>query len=448
MTDEVYAADRWSFNRRSVMASGMSLTLVAGCTRVGLLSAPAEKPLEIIDAGQPVVAITQAPDQHWFGYYDKRQIDLSGRFALGARVSPIFRSPQPDDRIEIGLIDLVESNRWRPIGSSTAWSWQQGSMLQWFPGKRRIAVWNDREGDQLVARTYDVDRETTGTLPHPIYTLMPDGREALTLDFFRLQILRPGYGYALKQIPPELPRAPDDEGVWRLDLSTGERRLIISLKDLANDVNGVDQVGWHWVNHLLVDPSGSRFIFLHRWRDELLTGTSGDPGFFDRSNAFATHALTADLDGGRRFLLNDSGYFSHFDWKDPKTIAAFAQVTKGSKQGFFLFRDREGSAEPIDEVAMPHNGHNTYVPGTDQEWIVNDTYPLGAERLQTLYLYHVPTRRKVILGRFPSPPQFDGEWRCDLHPRCDQQGRRVFFDSAHSGLRQMYSISIAPIVGT
>ncbi len=447
MTDETHSNRPGSFNRRTLMATAASLTLVAGCTRSGLLSSPADKSLEIIEAHQPVVAITQAPDQHWFGYYDKRQIDFSGRYALGARVPPIFRSPRPDDRLEIGLIDLKENNQWRPIGSSTAWSWQQGSMLQWFPGERRIAIWNDREGNRLVARTYDVDTEKTKTLPYPIYTLTPDGREALTLDFFRLQILRPGYGYALKDIPTQLPRAPADEGVWRLDLSTGARQLVVSLKDLANDVGEGGPPGWHWVNHLLVDPSGSRFIFLHRWRDELLTGTSGDPGFFDRSNAFATHALTADLDGGRRFLLNDSGYFSHFDWKDPMTIAAFAKVTKTSGQGFYLFRDREGSAEPIDEVAMPHNGHNTYVPGTDQEWIVNDTYPLGDQRLQTLYLYHVPTRRKVILGRFPSPPQFDGEWRCDLHPRCDQQGRRVFFDSAHSGLRQMYMIDIASIIG-
>ena len=134
MTDEFQAGRRRSVSRRGMMTTGLSLSLVAGCARAGIFSAPAPKPLKIIEADQPAVAITQAPGQHWFGYYDKRQVDFSGRFALGARVSPIFRSPRPDDQIEIGLIDLAENNRWRPIGRSTAWSWQQGAMLQWFPG--------------------------------------------------------------------------------------------------------------------------------------------------------------------------------------------------------------------------------------------------------------------------------------------------------------------------
>ncbi|MFW5774332.1 MAG: hypothetical protein ACOCWD_06590 [Tangfeifania sp.] len=64
-----------------------------------------------------------------------------------------------------------------------------------------------------------------------------------------------------------------------------------------------------------------------------------------------------------------------------------------------------------------------------------------------MYLYHVPTRRKVILGEFFEPEKFQGEWRCDLHPRCDQQGNRVFFDSTHKGgKRQMYMIDIEKIV--
>jgi hypothetical protein len=62
-------------------------------------------------------------------------------------------------------------------------------------------------------------------------------------------------------------------------------------------------------------------------------------------------------------------------------------------------------------------------------------------------LYHIPTKRKVILGQFSAPEQFKGEWRCDLHPRCDLQGKRVFFDSTHLGnKRQMYMIDIESIV--
>ncbi len=57
------------------------------------------------------------------------------------------------------------------------------------------------------------------------------------------------------------------------------------------------------------------------------------------------------------------------------------------------------------------------------KWVLNDTYP-NQERIQTLYLYHIPTDRRVVLGRFLSPPHYKAEWRCDLHPRCDQAGLR------------------------
>ncbi|MHC4866936.1 MAG: hypothetical protein ACYTEX_22895, partial [Planctomycetota bacterium] len=81
------------------------------------------------------------------------------------------------------------------------------------------------------------------------------------------------------------------------------------------------------------------------------------------------------------------------------------------------------------------------------EWILNDTYP-DEQRMQHLYLYHVPTGRKVTLGRFYSPPQYTGEWRTDTHPRFSPDGRKIVIDSAHAGNgRQLYCIDISKIVG-
>ena len=113
----------------------------------------------------------------------------------------------------------------------------------------------------------------------------------------------------------------------------------------------------------------------------------------------------------------------------------------------YRLKDKTDEISIVGEGDMPVNGHNTYVPNTNQEWILNDTYPSKEDRLQTLYLYHVPTRRKIILGQFFEPEKFTGEWRCDLHPRCDQQGKRVFFDSTHEdGKRQMYMIDIGGVI--
>ena len=95
---------------------------------------------------------------------------------------------------------------------------------------------------------------------------------------------------------------------------------------------------------------------------------------------------------------------------------------------------------------MTRNGHCSYLPGN--EWILNDTYPQGAKREQLVYLYHVPTGRRVTLGRFHLPPAYAGEWRCDTHPRFDRDGTTVCIDSPHGGGggRQLHLIDIRAIV--
>mgnify|MGYP000396849499 CR=1 FL=1 len=89
----------------------------------------------------PIRAITRGPKYHWFGYYDKLQFDPMGRYALGMEVDFQHRSPRPDDRIRIGMIDLENGDRWTELGRSRAWCWQQGCMLQWRPGSETEILW-------------------------------------------------------------------------------------------------------------------------------------------------------------------------------------------------------------------------------------------------------------------------------------------------------------------
>ena len=56
-------------------------------------------------------AITSGPKFHWFSYYDKLQFDPNGRYVLGMEVDFDFRTPRPDDVINIGMIDLENNNQ-------------------------------------------------------------------------------------------------------------------------------------------------------------------------------------------------------------------------------------------------------------------------------------------------------------------------------------------------
>ena len=386
--------------------------------------------------------ITKGPGFHWFGYYDKLQTDPTGRFVLAMQTSFEGRTPVSGDVIKIGYIDTKKKNRWTEVGESRSWGWQQGCMLQWLPGSASEIIWNDCVDGKFMAHIFDIGSGKQRTIPSPIYAVSPDGKTGITTNFARLQNMRPGYGYPGVIDVNEAIKAPYGDGLFKVDLQTGVRTLLMSYAQAAGINHNGEQLDkyWHWFNHLLINPSGNRITFLHRWRE------GGHDPAYRATSGFITRMFTIDIDGSSPFIIDPSGHTSHFIWRGDKHITAWTQPEK-EESGFYDLEDKTAKFTPVGKGIMTLNGHNTFVPGTNNEWILNDTYPQGAERFQEMYLFHVPSGRKVLLGRFHSPNQYKGEWRCDLHQKCTPDGKKVIFDSTHEGNgRQIYMIEIEPII--
>jgi hypothetical protein len=176
-------------------------------------------------------AIAITPDDghyYWFGYYDKYLSDPTGRYVLAMRTSFEHRTPPAEDVIQVGMIDLKRGNRWIKLGESRAWCWQQGCMLQFVPGSSQEVIWNDRSGDHFVAHIINIKTMKVRTLPRPVYTLSPDGKTALGLDFARLQVRRPGYGYVGVIDETLNVKAPDKTAIYSMNRQTGESKLLIT----------------------------------------------------------------------------------------------------------------------------------------------------------------------------------------------------------------------------
>lgn len=383
----------------------------------------------------PTRVITRGPKHHWFGYYDKLQFDPTRRYVLGMEIDFEHRSPRGDDVIKVGMVDLDGNDRWIELGESNAWCWQQGCMLQWLPGSKTRVLWNDRQGDRFVCRLLDVKTNMTRTIPHPIYCVSPDGKSAVAPDFRRINDVRPGYGYTGLPDPYTDDVAPTDSGIFHIDLESGHSKLIISLADIArlgvipNEKLGIK----HYFNHLLFSPNGSRFIALHRWR------------YPDGSRL--TRLITAKPDGSDIRVVVPNGYASHFIWRDSRSILAQSRNWLGNTTwNNFLFEDKEGGT--VDQVGLgvlDGSGHLSYLPGN--EWILNDTYPKGKERLQSPHVYHVETNRRIDLGHFHLPKIYNGEWRVDTHPRFSPDGRFICIDAPYEDEgRQLYLIDIGGII--
>ncbi len=402
------------------------LEVAAWAEGVGLTNAPPPDPVAFEDALYPpgyvlppVRALTHGPKFHWFGYYDVHEFDPTGRYVLGMEVGFENRSPTPGDVLTVGMIDLQAGDAWIPFGTTTAWCWQQGCRLQWRPGSHSEVLWNDRsaDGTHYITRIKNVWTGAERTLDWPIDHIRPDGKLALAADFRRIGWARAGYGYNGIADPNRNHKAPDDFGVYSIDLDTGAFKMLFSLADVAAvPYSGQSANDTHYTNHIQWSPDGSRFLFLDRgWGSGRM--------------------LTAKSDGSdmRNVCYNPS----HYIWRDLTHILVWIN-------DYRLFPDNGSLTYEVLWTAP--NGHQTYF--RDNQWILSDTYPQGGQRTQHDYLFHVPEKRIYPLGHFPSPAGYDGEWRCDTHPRISPDGTKVVFDSPHGGAgRQMYLIDIAGIVG-
>ena len=85
------------------------------------------------DQPLPVRAITRGPRHHFFGYYDKFEVDAAGRRMLVMETDFIGAPLRGGEVARIGVVDLADDDNLRIVAETQAWCWQQSCMLQWLP---------------------------------------------------------------------------------------------------------------------------------------------------------------------------------------------------------------------------------------------------------------------------------------------------------------------------
>jgi len=368
-------------------------------------------------------ALTPEKEICFFGYHDKCPWDESGRYLLFHRVRMENRPPTADDRADICVLDL-KFRKVELIGQTAAWNFQQGAMLQWLPNQR--IIYNDRVEGTFVSRIRDLFSGQEKILSRPVSAVSPDGKKAVSLNFSRLAVWRPGYGYEGIPDPVWEENWPEKDGLWSLDIETGREQLIVPLAKMLDyrKEENIHQMTGRF-NHTLFSPDGRRIIFLCRWKSNPGAGT---PGF--------TRLFTVDPDGENLCDLLPTYHISHFSWKNKKEILVYAGL-----QGrclFWVVEDKTGRYRPVSEKMQKVDGHCSY--NQAETLILNDTYPIDGYR--QLNIFDTRKEETIILGRYYSPPLTKGELRCDLHPRWSRDEKQICFDSGHEGYRRVYVIRL------
>lgn len=412
---------------------------------------------------------TPGDAQYFFGYFDKPSMSADNSKLLAHKVDFKSRAIRAEDVCTVGYFDLV-SGAWNSLAQTQALNWQQGSQLQWMgPDYHQKIIFNTREEDHYAARIQDIQTGESVLLKDPIYALLPEGKQALGVNFERHAFCR---AYHYEGIRNEVYNQPvhEDDGIYLIDLETKKRNLVIATSLMARYRLPYRAQGLpHWLEHVQPNPSGSHFLFYHR---------------FGKGERFVTRLCSARLDGSDLHVYPSMVNYTHACWLSDTEICVWAQPRKTIKdvytfelnkqnrlalgvskvlQGFKARRQRvpQGASPRVLEPLPRVGNYFTYHLGSDARgcligeahlpdghptsfgdgrMIITDTYQ-DQDSQRHLYVLDRKRMQRVWLGSVYSSLN-DTPWRCDLHPRVSRDGKFLSIDSSHQDYRSMLVFKI------
>jgi hypothetical protein len=245
--------------------------------------------------------------------------------------------------------------------------------------------------------------------------------------------LRKVVGYGVGEDPNPNDPAPESDGVFLLDMNSGESRLVVPISEVYGRIlkKWPELDGYHmWFNHVVFNKSGTRFFFLAR-------------AYVGPERQRHTAMFTANRDGSElREVIGFDRRVSHFDWRnDREIIATF--ILKGSGRQHVLFTDGEKDYRVVGEGFLDFDGHCSFSP--DQRWILTDRKHHDTLS-QSLMIYDMQAKRGHVLCRYDmfERKYISGNVRCDFHPRWSRDGRKICFDAIEpkGRMRQLHVVRL------
>ena len=244
--------------------------------------------------------ITHGPMTHFFGYIGHVQNipwNKSGQYIIALQTDFHDRMPGPNDPANVVLIDTNNDYRIKVVDRCRGWNPQQGTMFYWNPAKPETQFFfNDRDlkTGKVFCVLYDIEQAKRireyrfNDTPIGNGGVAQNGGWFLGLNYARMARLRPVTGYKNAWDWTKGIAHPKDDGLFKVDIDSGEKTLLISFHQMANELEklGHDiKTSQLFINHSLSNREGNRIFFFAR------AGWSGQKG--KRIN----HPFIADANG-------------------------------------------------------------------------------------------------------------------------------------------------------
>ncbi|MEN8228174.1 MAG: hypothetical protein ABFS38_08475 [Bacteroidota bacterium] len=371
------------------------------------------------------IQITDDKNEHFFAsYYGINSFSKSQKFVTVLETDIKYSLPTEETPATLGLVNL-ETHEFIPLTQTRAWNFQQGCMAHWLgTSPDSLIIYNDFRENRFVSVILNVHtKEEVKIIPYPVSAVSPNGKKAISINFARLRITRSDYGYGGEGQDKKADiQFPNDDGLFLVDLTTGDAKLIVSIADVKKYVPEITEEGIEYFNHTLFSRDGSKVFWLARAIPQR-----------------HTTSFTVNKDGTNLQRCFPDGWDgSHFDWLNDNELMVTASYN-AEQYSHILFTVGENNYKRLGKGLLDYDGHGTFSP--DEKWMITDTYP-SKNREQKIYLMDMRTETVFPIGRFIQPKEYTGGWRCDIHCRWSPKGNMVGFNSTHSGSRQVYILKL------
>jgi len=398
------------------------LTVIIGCKQRSSEIQTANT-VHFPEFSEPVQLVDNNKEHFYASYYGINSFSANQKYATILETEVKYRLPTEDDPATLGMVNL-ETMEFIPLTTTRAWNFQQGCMAHWLAtSPDSLIIFNDLRDGKFVSIIMNVHtKKEIKIIPHPVSAVSPNGKEAVSINFGRLRITRTDYGYGGEgQDAKPDEQFPADDGLFLVNLETGEAELVVSLADVKSQVPEVPEEGIEYFNHTLFSRDGSKIFWLAR--------------AVPQRN---TTSFTVNKDGTNLLRCFPDGWGgSHFDWLNDDELMITSEF-EGKQYSHVLFTVGEKNYKRLGNGLLDYDGHGTFSP--DGKWMITDTYPRNGLREQKIYLMDMKTQAVLPIGKFVEPEEFRSHWRCDIHCRWSPDGNIIGFNSTHTGSRQAYII--------
>ena len=326
------------------------------------------------------------------GYYDLNPVQ--GNKILVHSVAKNANTKK--DFAEIGYFE-IDTKNYKYVTTTKAWCWQQGSRLRW-GNKENDIYYNDIQNDEFCLVKYNIDSKSKDiVVPYSIYDINKEFTYGISINFSRLQELRPGYGYT--NINGEkLEKIQSNDGIFLVNLKNKERKLLISLEELAKTVDQ-ELNYYHYLNHISFSPDSKKIMFFHLWNDK---------SFFQ----WRTQLCIINIDGTGFKILENDDIVSHYAWRSNEELLITGK-TKNMEDFYRIYEVSNNVKHDLEDKHLYKDGHPIIV---DNNLFYSDTYP-DENCMQQLFKYDIKNKEYSKILEVYSHPLLNGEKRCDLHPK-------------------------------